>query len=332
MRKNSQPFPDGRVSSKSLIDPIYKVFWNLPTLEEPPPTPDNPSSNVIALSILFTDAYKRVANLEAWVRGVIYSRWSALKYTDAVSENVAVKLYIEDILRPSLESTLISNFVDPDKDVLWFSAPPLERSDDGFWGHLGKQMCPYWDTQLADYDRILVWDADTFFLPRPHTMFTKLKSLESAMIGYIFAITMPWKDFYYTFKHKLRKDTRKSGIEIEELLAMSDIVFDEFPETIQKPFGSMWSYPPKHYHTHHQDFVQWMQTYAPYYGNDELAAVCWSHKFGINIKSLDILLDLRMYDTPSFLTSPDTHTQKNVLHGLPSVSREEVFRETLKIM
>lgn len=332
MRKNPNPFPSSLLSSKHFIDPVYEIFWNLPDLEAPFPVVSNPRSEYVGLIVLFSDAYRRVKNLEAWVRGAIYSRLSALKYTDAVSARIDVKLYIEDILRPHLESVLRKNFIDVDRDVIWFSAPSLPRSKDGVWGYLGKQMCPYWDEQLMDYDRIIVWDADTFFLPRSNFMFTHLQSLADSATGYIFVIPLEWSEFRYDFRHKLSKATKLSGMPIDDLLMFSDVSLDTFPSQVSKPFGSMWSYAPRHYHRHHSDFIDWMRSYAPYFGNDELCAVCWSHKFGIELVSLDLLLDLKMYDTPSFLNSPELHTKINVLHGLPSASQEAEFHKMLEII
>ena len=325
MRKNPKPFPSETRDPNNFIDNYLEPIWNLPSLEAPPPTPQTVDTETVALIVLFSDAYRRVENLQAWVRAAIYSRGSALKYTDAVKQGVEVKLYIEDVLRPMLTPSLEENFVDVDKDVVWFTPPTI----DGVWGYLGKQMCPYWDPQLLTYDRIFVWDADTFFLQRPNTMFERSKSLPLTEIYYIHAPRLYWHTFQHTFLSKLSKDTKRGGIPVDTLLENAGVCLKDFPDLVTKPFGSMWTYSPSHFHAHQTDFLDWMQTYAPYFGNDELTAICYQQLFDIQIRSLSKMLKLTMNHTPRYLSTPDTGTQ--ILHGLFSHATEAAFQKLLQV-
>lgn len=321
MRKNPKPFPSETLDPNNFIDDYLEPIWHLPNLRTPPPQSEEPDPKTVALVILFTDAYRRAENLRAWVRAAIYSRSSALKHTDAVSEGIAVKLYIEDILRPELAPILEENFVDVDNDVIWFTPPAI----DGVWGYLGKQMCPYWDPQLLTYDRIFVWDADTFFLPRPNPMFERSKALSLTDIYYIHAPRHYWHTSQHTFVSKLAKDTKKGGIPVETLLENAGVHLNTFPDLVVKPFGSMWAYSPSHFHAYHLSFLDWMRAYAPYFGNDELTAICYQQLFGIQILSLSKTLQLTMNHTPRFLSNPDTETQ--ILHGLFSQTTEAAFQK-----
>ena len=313
MRYNPVPFPSAQANPNNFIDPVLEGFWNLPSLVKPPPVVENPNPDSVALVILFTDDYRRSENLQAWVRGAIYNRWSCLQYSDAVSQGIEVKLYIEDVLRNVLSPALTENFIDVDRDVIWFHAPRLEK---GLYGYLGKQMSPYWDSQLATYKRIMVWDADTFFLPRPNSMFAKLKDFPTNKIGYILVSTEKWSIFRNTLISRLKMDIKKGGVPVDELFQMAGINLDGFSDYVLKPFGCMWTYSPAYFHKHHSDFVNWMQSYAPYFGNDELLATCWNQLFNIDILSLSNELDLSINPTDSYMGSSIQNKKTNVLHGL----------------
>ena len=304
MRRNEKPLPP-------YIGPFWQPVWDLPNLSAPSPKPDHPTNAVVGLVILFTDAYRKNTNLLAWVRAAIYSRDSTLKATDAVKRGVAIKLYIEDVLRPLLTPTLEENFIDTNEDVIWFTPPTLE----GVWGYLGKQMCPYWDEQLLIYDRIIVWDADTFFLPENKvSMFAHSAFLPAEYIYYINLASLRFSAYKDAFLFKFNQITERGDIPVDALLKNAGVDLNTFPDTIIKPSGHLWSYAPAHFHKHHSDFVDWMRNHAPYLGSDELTTVCWQQLFDIPLGELHFLLRLRTHHTPSFLLEPNTHA--NLLHGL----------------
>lgn len=319
MRLNQRPFPD-------FIDECYRTFWNLPDLEAPPPKAEYAAH--LCLIPLFTDAYRRVENLAAFIRAAIYARASCLLNTDAVAQNVSVKLYIEDVLREAFDQTLRTNFVDPEEDVIWFHAPPLEKTRDGIYGHLGKQMFAFWDERFAQFKRVTVWDADMFWLAacREHGVFERFAALPSDEIGYAFAYPVQWKYLKIHWDFHLIADTKHGGISRKELLKMADV--PRFKGDVFFPMGCFWSYPARHFHQHHPDFVNWMQTYAPYFGNDQIMATCWNAKFGIPLFPLDRHLNVRLVTMERLIKNP---AQAHLYHGLIDTADETVFRKQLRI-
>ena len=321
MRKNKKPFP-------ADMDEHYRSFWNLPDVVEP-------LSAVVSCEVpsrfylipLFVDSYINRANLGAFVRAAIYARGCCLKYTDAVAQNVSVKLYIEDILRDEFDEVLRENFVDPDDDVLWFHAPPLERTRDGIHGRLGKQMYAYWDERFAECDSVTVGDADLFFLPQAKALsvFEKLCGAPQQDIGYLFAHPLPWEQLRQHWWLHFIADTERGGIPVKEFLAWAKV--PRFKEDVFFPMGCLWHYPARHFHSHHPDFVEWIRTFGPYFGNDQIAATCWSEKFDIPIFALNTFMPLISTSSISYAFEKDV----SLFHGSPDLHEGVAFSLLLKI-
>ena len=277
----------------------------------------------LCLIPLFTDDYRNLGNLGPLLRAAIHSRASALRNTDATAQNVSVKLYIEDILRETFEQTLCNNFINPDEDVIWFHAPPLEKTRDGIYGNLGRQMFAYWDERFAQYQRVTVWDADLFFLVacKAHNLFERFAKLPMDAIGYLFAYPVAWRELKLHWYLTLDEDTKAGGIPLRDLLKMAGM--PKFEGDVYYPMGCFWTYPARHFHKHHPDFVNWMRTYAPYFGNDQAIATCWNKKFGIPLLSLNEHLELQ--STSIF----PIHDKVHLFHGCVTSENEEAFRARL---
>ena len=329
MRKNLVPFPCEK-TTYDFIDNKFKCLWNLPSLTEPTPVPTHPDTTKIALVVLFIDPYHRHQNLLAWVRGAIYSRWSALMYTDAIAQGIEVKFYFEDVLRQMLEPVLLENHVDPDKDVIWFHASPPK---DKVWGHLGKKMVTYWDPQLQHYDRIITWDADTFFLPRPNNMFEKLNNIPTDKIGFFRAFLMEWNIRKSGFISRVERDTNKSEVSVYKLFKMSGVNLNGFTNGVYKMSGFLWTYSPAYFHKHHTDFVNWMSTHAPYLGNDEETLAMAAQVFKLKFLSLYEPLDLNMHQIDTFLDLDDATNDINIVHGMfyAKSEKQQAFHNILGI-
>ena len=328
MRTNPRPFPSPKTHSGNYIDPLFAGYWRLPDLLEASPVPGTPNPRCIAINQLFIDVNHRHQNLDAFIRAMIHSRDTALKFTDAVSQGVEIKLYIEDVLRERFEETFHENHIDPDKDVLWFRAPPLEKTNNGVWAGFGKKLIPYWDERFADYDWVVVWDADIFFQPLPNTMFEKLLNLEFRNIGYIYSKVIQRSKYGDMFDSVLNRALAKTGITRQALYEMMDINDDRF--TMIKPSGCLWAYPAKHFHKEHQDFIEWIRQYGPYFGDDELIADHWSHKFGLDIESLHKHLDIAINSIMYYIIA-NGRPIGNILHGRIDLREEAQLHNLLKI-
>ena len=235
-------------------------------------------------------------------------------------QRVAVKIYAEDRLRKHIEPTLIENHVDPDADVLWFNCPPLPMSER--YGYLGRQMSPFWDPQLKDKKRIMVSDADLFFLKDDaSSVFKNLKALNETKIGYNILHIRDWQAYRQRFSARLAERGAWGDMSMPEFLTHAGIDWTEFDDFVQQPVSTFWSYPPAHFAREQKPLLKWLHAFGPYFGSDELAAVCWSHKFKVRILELAKPLKLNIYHTHTYLQLGDAVPDGvNALHGvfLPS--------------
>ena len=99
----------------------------------------------------------------------------------------------------------------------------------------------------------------------------------------------------------------------------------KFAGDVYYPLGCFWTYPARHFHKHHPDFVNWMQIYAPYFGNDQIMVTCWNAKFGIPLFPLDMRLELRLTSTFPF------REDRLIFHNIIEAKNEAAFRAQLDI-
>ena len=236
--------------------------------------------NCIGLIPVFFDAYTRPINVHAFIKAAIHSRRTCLIKSDAIKEEVAIKLYMEDGLQGIAQNALESNGIDVDKDIIWFKAAPLPDTEKGRWGHLGKQMIPYWDDRFAEYDWIAVWDADVFWF-RKNEFFKKLKE-HKKQIGYI------GKQTHFQIEKTLEQDTELGGIPVNDLMIKAGVNVGHVLKAhdMKKARGHLWVYPAKYFHKNCKDFVYWMWDYAPYFGNDEILSLFWTQLFDLDFFSI----------------------------------------------
>ena len=305
-----------------IISPSLQPLYDLPDLDEPPPRVDESGSS-IGLIPVFLDAYAESIEIYAYTKAAIYSRWSCLTSSDAVKQNIPIKLYIEQGLRNSVSTMLESNFIDPEKDVLWFVAPPREATTGGVWGNLGKQMLAYWDSRFSDYDWVIVWDSDTFWIGNSN-FFERLLAYPNQQVGYIHkSISNLWRD-------KLAKCIRQGGMSVDELLEYSNIPTElQECEALEKTVGHLWVYPAKHFHENHPDFVKWMWDYAGYYGNDEILSFFWSRLFDLDIFSITDTFGIESQKYREYILNPKDSCF--IMHGRPQLKNIQAFKDIFGI-
>lgn len=243
----------------------------------------------IALIPVFSNVYNTLDTACKFLEFAIRSRELCLSRTDAEREGVSVKLYIEDILRSRAGPILCDAGV-PSEDIVYFHAPPLEKSKTGVWGWFAKKMVSYWDTRFCGYDWVVCWDSDVWWVDSSD-FFKKLLAHEPR-IGYIRKTpSRPWR---YT-REKFRKLSYKGGLSFEDVLAMSGVDVSDVSDDmcLEKVIGYLWCYPSKHFHEHHVDFINWMWEFAPYFGSDEMCAMMWMRKFGLDVFSIESDLGIR---------------------------------------
>ena len=164
-----------------------------------------------------------------------------------------------------------------------------------------------------------------FFLAacKEHNLFERFAELPTDEIGYLFAYPVPWEQLEKHWHRHLHTDTKFGGIPHTELLKLAAV--PKFAGDVYYPLGCFWTYPARHFHKHHPDFVNWMRNYAPYFGNDQGVATCWNAKFGIPLFPLDLHLQLRL--TSTFPFRKDTF----IFHNIIKSENEAVFRARLGV-
>ena len=156
---------------------------------------------------------------------------------------------------------------------------------------------------------------------KEHNLFERFTELPTDEIGYLFAHPVAWRELKMHWFLQLGADTKEGGIPLRDLLKMAGV--PKFEGDVYFPLGCFWSYPARYFHKHHPDFVNWMRTYAPYFGNDQGVATIWNKKFGIPLFPLDKHLELRA--TSFFPLSEKIH----LFHGCADAKNEEAFRVRL---
>lgn len=308
-----------------IVDYPLQPLYELPNVDEPVQSGVKQDSSCLALIPVFRQVYSRSANTLAYIKSAIYSRKLCLENTDAVSEGVAVKLYIERELENIVIPILEANAIDLDEDIIWFATPPLEKSRQGRWGRYSKKMVSYWDHYFKDYEWIVCSDADLFWVA-DGKFFEKLKAYPKKQIGYI------RKSFTHNWKKRLEISTSKGGIPVEQLLEMAHV-----PKEIQQHgelesvVGYLWCYPAKHFHQNHNDFIQWMWNYAPYLGDDEICVLLYQKLFGLELFDIRKTFDINTQKTYDYIKKPKNTC--HLIHGRPKPEPEQInaFRKIVGV-
>ena len=317
MRKNENQDLKSRISEK------YHVFYDLPNLAQAPPVV-KPKNKVLALIPLFSDVYRHSLDMDGLIRSALYSRWSALMYTDAVAQGVEINLYMEDTLLPSYKAVLGDNFIKA-SDVVYFSGASPTVHGNGTWGHLGKQTCPYWDLRLSDYEWLVVWDADLFFLPGMPPIFENLLDVDRE-IGYIRKIALSADAHESSIVRTLQNDIVKSSLTVNQLFRQIGF---KFPDIFERTVGHFWCYPINHFCKNHPEFITWMSEFAPVFGNDEILAGVWSSLFSLPILTMSNELQFSTVASGYYFQN---NLKNDAIHGVISKREEAAFRDLLKIV
>ena len=104
-------------------------------------------------SILASDEY---VDSDPYIRAAFYARESILRNTTAKAEGVAVKYYVEDVLR---DVFLSRDYVQEEDCLFWHADVEIPRRISF------KCLAPIRDSLLKDYENVIITDAD-FFIAR----------------------------------------------------------------------------------------------------------------------------------------------------------------------
>ena len=298
------------------VDIRFQPLLMLPNFTARIPVPETSTEKGLAIIPVFKTWFSRKENVHAYIRGAMYARASCLKYTDAMAENVAVKLYIEDSLRDMLMPILMENCID-EEDILFFTAPPLKRSKDGQWGALTKKMCSFSDPQLATYDWVVGFDADALFHSETDFSFKSVFA-HPKEIGYIRVRREPYQQMQSKWKTCLGRDT--TPLQMSPTLILGEVMFNGFraESLVQYPVGYLWAYPARYFHENYPDLIWWLSEKAGYLGNDEVCVSVIAELFDLNIFSMEDDLGYRSKKIHNFYRGHAT-----LLHGIPETTEAQ---------
>lgn len=304
-----------------MFDPIYKSFETLPDCSERIPQPENPSKKTLALIPVFRDPYVRDKNVPAFIKAAAYARMSCLKNTDASEIGVEVKLYVQNTVQFKYADIFEANQIDIEKDVLIYSekAPGLGNE---IWGRLGKKTRSYYHFVLSEYDRIVCFDADMWFID-DKMLFRRLQALPTDMIAYIDIYAQKTADM----KHRLKHSTYQNGLSVDEIFEIAKLT--DLPETLDTPLGYFWTHPGKTLFTdmEHFDFISWIADNSGYIGEDEAIMALASYKFGYPLYALKAVADIDSIRVRDILSGKITDAK--IAHGKAPYKKDTEFNTFL---
>lgn len=282
------------------ISPSYRAFARLPRLTSPAPKPEKENRKQVAIIPIFFDLKASLEDLPALVQSAIYSRAACLKNTDAVAAGIPVKLYIEEMIVNRFAVQLMRNGVDPDEDVLTFDSTIHSQ-----WSLLGKKTYCYYDPQLADYETVIGWDADTFFIEHPQNtnLFERLNRLPKDI--FYSKTTTEFPDWKASWDRHI-KDTGKSA---DEMLKAIDVCEDGLSEH-PRPIGNMWMIHPAALHTQYPDMLAWIKAHGHGIGCDEVTLYLATHKFKHPVRSLQSTFNIQLQSFTAYMRHPRPRTHR----------------------
>lgn len=218
------------------------------------------SKKCIMLFPLYSDM-KNVDLLYAYTRGAIWSRYSWLKFTDAIDLDIKIGFYVDkeaiDRIIPIFEKFGINRST----DIFLFNASSIRLR----WY---RKLLIFNDQQFADYEWVILVDSDNFMACK----------LQRKMPFFEYVIQRPIEKCLGVLGFKIySKDMRSQRIS-----EFYDKVSGIYPEPdYEKQFcrilGELYMYPAKFMHNNHPEDCRWIEEAAEIVGIDEIVFEIWWH-------------------------------------------------------
>ena len=143
-------------------NPWKSWFFKLP--DQKVPVPDYPvfDDGMIVILPLFQPKPDLPFLTEFLVKSACHVRASWIAHTDAIDCGVPFKFYVEESQKDFLVPIFERNFVDVDRDVLYFVCPDEEPPPCNDMNHWRKKLCFLLDDRFSNYEWTLVCDCDLF--------------------------------------------------------------------------------------------------------------------------------------------------------------------------
>ena len=238
--------------------------------------------NTIALIPIFQTLPGDTSIEHHITRSAAWCRKSWLENSDAISQGVGFKFYVEDQVKDRVIPILRASHVDIDNDTLFFDGDMLSSERN----HLGKKMTMFVDKQFAEYEWVTLIDSDSFLAKPvpleqgvPDPVYPALSVFEylqrhDKTIGSIYAMgTQDMRDMNNALTtvdlHWIQRilDTDRSDLKAQEWVRrVRDLTSDEVADLFESkswyhPFanGGVYFYPAKLFHETKQDDIDWLR-------------------------------------------------------------------------
>ena len=272
---------------EKCVNPYKSHFWRLPDLKEPISSYEGNSKDAVIIFPIFQTRTEDIAIEHHIVRTACWARRSWLLFSDVQELDIAMKFYVETKVHNRVIPILRDNYVDVDKDVLYFDGIDYEGEP---VTHLGKKMAMFNDKQFSEYEWVIEMDSDNFLASPDKTKYPFFERELDAPLEIRSAQVDRWlthhtiKDIHWwqnMMESKSATDMPDEKIKEWDrrarLLANSDVV-DKFSRPGADRYmvaGGIYSFPAKHFFQNRQKDIEWIAKAGKLLQDDEAVFSLW---------------------------------------------------------
>ena len=251
-------------------NPDKAHLWRLPDFSEPFPLYETQGEIILIWPLYGVGENGFDALLHHGVRSAVWSRATFLWHTDAISQGVDLKFYVEsaalDVIAPIFEAC----HVDISREVLTFDGTPFHV--DNICG-LGKSLAMFADEQFASYSWVGLPDFDIFCSvvnaqSVQYPFFRQFSSLPlefGAISDCLEDVPLQEAHFWHERIGGYDEWCRHASTLVDEALLQEYL---QMP-TVPRAHGAFFVYPARYFHDEHPARLEWIAEAGKVLQNDE---------------------------------------------------------------
>lgn len=251
-------------------NPDKAHLWRLPDFPEPFPHYEVRGNIILIWPLYGIGKIGFDALLHHGVRSAVWSRSTFLRYTDAISQGVELKFYVEssalDVIAPIFEACR----VDISREVLTFDGTPFHAEN---ISGLGKSLAMFTDSQFAEYDWVGTPDFDIFCSVAKaqsvqYPFFAKLQLLALEMVALSDCLEeYPIQEATWWHERIGGYDAwcRHAGTVVDATLLQA---YQDMP-TVPRMHGAFPLFPAKRFHLEIPERLEWIAQAGKVLQDDE---------------------------------------------------------------
>ena len=337
---------EDRILRNAVLNPYKVHLATLPDLPVPVKTV-NGDGNILVIFPIFQVGDNDHSIEHHIARSACWAQRTWTRYTDANSQGVGMKFYIEESVKDRAIPILKQNYVQ-DEDLLFFDGRPFEGDPCTF---LGKKHAFYGDPQLASYKWVLQMDSDMFIgrpigessvgKPSAVKFFEKFQDLSYENLGacWVFYDKTPMMGLEdrHWINRILPKGTSRQELAKEwsrrarTLIDPWRVLAYERETSAPLANGGIYAFPARHWHMEYPERIEWLVKAGRVLQDDEAAISLWITQ-GNKVFGIDELTGLQMIQTLRTLVNGEGILEREgagdiyLLHG-GSCAEEMLFRD-----